>query len=97
MFCAIRTAKVSEGSGPEVVRRIRETFLPQVSSVPGFSAYYALALNDDRVATISVFSSPESVATSNDLAKAWVEQNASDLMTSPLDYALGEVMAHAAI
>lgn len=54
MHAAIRRYKAKPGSASELARRAQEGFVPLVSGLPGFIAYYGLAVDND-VVTVSIF------------------------------------------
>ena len=60
----------------EAIRLAVEGYLPIISASEGFIAYYWLPVDDDTLATISVFNSAEEASASNDAARDYiVEQN----------------------
>jgi hypothetical protein len=91
MYAAIRSAQAAPSAAPEIAHRIERSFLPTVSSLPGFQGYYVVTTADDVVTTISLFDNQASVEESSRRASAWVAQNLSGLVVSPLHVTAGEV------
>src|SRR5687768_13365639 len=77
----------------ETARRVNEGFLPLVSEVPGFVAYFFVDAGDEVMVSTSVFEDREGAEASNDKAAAWVAENLSDLLPSPPQITAGEVVA----
>ena len=55
MYAAIRQYKTTPGSNPEIARVAIEGYLPIISKVPGFVAYYGLEADDDEYVAVAVF------------------------------------------
>lgn len=65
-------------SDPEIIAKLKaaleEHFLPEISRVPGFSAYYAVDCGNGDIATISVFETREGEQHSMRLAQEFVKK-----------------------
>ena len=96
MYASIRKAKANPGAVAEISRRIQESFLPIISQVPGFKAYYAVDLGGDMLATVSIFANRAGAEESGRRAADWVQRDLAPLMASPLEIMTGEVIAHQA-
>lgn len=96
MYASIRRAKASPGSAAEIARRANEGFVPIISSIPGFMAYYVVDGGEDVVATVSIFSDRAGAEESNRRAADWVKQNVASLMATSLEFTTGEVVVHKA-
>jgi hypothetical protein len=75
MYASIRRYKMDPGSVEELMRRVREGFVPIISQGAGFMAYYALNAGNGVVASISVFETQAGAEESNRLAASWVKEN----------------------
>ena len=78
----------------QVLRGIREGFIPIIKNAPGFVAYYVLDSGSGTITSISIFEHRAGAERSNRLAEDWVGRNLSlTLPTSP-EVIVGEVFAH---
>jgi hypothetical protein len=93
MYAAIRQYHTDPGSIDEVVRRVNEDFVPLISDMQGFVAYFALNAGQGEFGTVSVFEDQDSAEESNRVAEEWVQQNLSSLLPRPR-FAAGEVVAY---
>ncbi len=96
MYAAIRRYNTDPDSVDEVARRVNEEFVDIISDMPGFVAYFALNAGQGEFGTVSVFEDQQSAEESNRRAEEWVNENASDLLPTPPDFAAGEVVAYRA-
>ena len=93
MFAAIRYYRTTADSVDEVVRRVREEFVPVIRDTPGFVAYLVLAPRQNEVVSVSVFEDRSSAEESNKKAEEWVSQNLSELLPDP-EFAEGDVVVY---
>ena len=96
MFAAIRRYHTDPDSISEVTRKVNEGFVPLVSEMPGFVAYFAMDAGQGEYGTISVFEDQASAEESNRAAEEWAEENLSELLPTPPEYAAGEVVSYRA-
>jgi heme-degrading monooxygenase HmoA len=96
MFAAIRRYHTDPGSVEEVARQVNEGFVPLISGMPGFVAYFALNAGQGEFGTVSVFEDQQSAEESNRVAEDWVSENLGELLPTPPDFAAGEVVAYKA-
>src|SRR5947209_6597318 len=92
MYATIRRYKTT--SAAEVVRLINETFVPRISEIKGFEAYYAFDAGEEVVASTSVFDSQEGADQSNLLAEDWIAKNGASFFVGKFPTLQGEVKAH---
>ena len=97
MFVAIRYYQTDAGSVDEVVRRVKEGFVPLIKDTPGFVSYFVLTPSEreNELVSVSVFESREGTEESNQKAEDWVGQNLSELVLLP-EFAAGEVVVYEA-
>ncbi len=95
MFAAIRHYQTNPDSVDEVVRRVREDFVPIIRETPGFVSYFVLDSGQGEIGSVSVFEDRRSAEESNRKAEEWVRQNLSELLPSP-QFAAGEVVVYEA-
>ena len=96
MYLSIRRGEANPGAAPEIARQVKDGFVPIISEVPGFKAYYMVDLGENMLATVSVFEDQAGAEESNRQAADWVKQNLAPLMASPLEIMTGEVVVHKA-
>jgi hypothetical protein len=92
MYASVRMYKGITDSA-EAGRRVSEGFVPLVSSVDGFVAYYFVDAGGGVMCSTSVFEDQAGADASNEKAAAWASENLSELMSGPPDIAEGEVVA----
>jgi heme-degrading monooxygenase HmoA len=96
MYAAIRRYHTDPDSIEEVARRVNEEFVPMISDMPGFVAYFVLNAGQGEIGSVSIFEDQQSAEESNSRAQEWVEQNLGSLLPTPADFAAGEVVAYKA-
>ncbi len=97
MHAAIRQYQGAPGSvDEEMIRRLKEGFLPIIKDASGFRDYYVLDAGDGRVATVSVFEDRAGAEESTRLAADWVRENMASLFPKPPEVLQGEVVVHGA-
>jgi hypothetical protein len=79
----------------EMGRRVQEGFVPLITKIPGFVAYYWLDAGNGVMTSMSVFEDRSGVDESVRLAADWIRDNAASLMPNPAQVTSGEVVASA--
>jgi hypothetical protein len=82
------------------MHRVDRDFAEALAQEPGFVAYQAIKLGDDKVCTLSIFHARDQAEASNDLAAEWVAEALEDFDVERMGVISGEVMvsrAHAAM
>ena len=81
----------------EAGKRVNESFVPMISKLPGFVAYYWADAGDGVMISASVFQDQASEEESNKKAAEWIRQNnMSAIMPNPPRITAGEVVAYKA-
>jgi hypothetical protein len=80
----------------EVARQVDEGFIPIISEVPGFVAYYFVDAGDGVMVSTSVFEDRSGAEESNSRAADFVQENLAPLLPNAPQIAAGEVVAHKA-
>ena len=80
----------------EMARLVNEGFLPIISEVPGFVAYYLVDAGDGVVFSTSVFEDQSGAEESNRRAADYIQQNLASMLPNPPQITAGEVVAHKA-
>ncbi len=92
MYASIRYYKTAKPE--EVIRRVREHFVPLISQAPGFQAYYLVHAGQDVTISVSIFDTRAGAEESNRLAQGWVRQSVQPLLMGEPNMHTGEVVAH---
>ena len=95
MYAAVRRYEgVTDPS--EVTRRAQEGFIPIISEMPGFVAYYWVDVGDSVVVSTSVFEHKEAEEESSWKAGEFVAEHIASLVPNPPQITAGELVAHKA-
>jgi hypothetical protein len=103
MYAAIRRYEIpNPEAADELTRHLNEGFLPIISEVPGFVAYYAayegefsgLYEGDVVLTTVSIFEDLAGAQRSTDAAAGYVKENLAALLPQSPTVTVGEVVAH---
>jgi hypothetical protein len=78
----------------EATKRVREGFVPLISSMPGFVSYYWVDAGNNTFLSISVFNSLSKAIESNEKASAWVHANLRPVLPNNPKIESGKVMVH---
>ncbi|MBV8733276.1 MAG: hypothetical protein JO321_17030 [Solirubrobacterales bacterium] len=77
----------------EAGRRVREGFVPLISEMEGFIAYYWVDAGNGVMLSTSVFETREEEEASTERAASFVHENLTELLTNPPLVTDGEVVA----
>ena len=78
----------------EAGRLVEEGFMPIISQMPGFVAYYWVDAGDRVMVSTSVFEHKDAEEQSNWRAGQFVAQHMAPLLPNPPNVTAGEVVAH---
>ncbi len=93
MYVAVR--RYDGVSDPhEVARLVEEHFIPVISEMPGFLAYYCVDAGDGVMISTSVFEHKEAEEQSTFRAGEFVAQDLGQLSPNPPQVTAGEVVAY---
>ena len=95
MYATVRCYEGVTDPG-EAARLVDEGFLPIISEIPGFVAYYWVNAGDGVMVSTSVFEDQSSEEESNRRAADYVRQNMASLLPNPPQITGGEVVAQRA-
>lgn len=95
MHITIRRYRIHAGLTQELLEHIRTGFVPLISRMPNFVAYYAVDEGDGDISGISIFGDEASAKASNAVAADWVLKNVASLISAPPQIIAGEVVATA--
>ncbi len=80
----------------EAGRRVNEGFVPLISQIPRFVAYYWVDVGGGVMISTSVFEDKAGAEESNRRAAEWVRQNLAPLFPNTPQITAGEVVAYKA-
>ena len=93
MYVAVR--RYEGVTDPErVAKLVDEGFIPIISEMPGFVAYYAIDAGDGVMVSTSVFEHKDAEEQSNFRAGEFVQEQLAPLMPNPPQVTAGEVAAY---
>ena len=96
MYAAVRRYEGVTDS-KEVARQVEEHFLPIISEMPGFVAYYNVDAGDGVMVSTSVFEHKSGAEESSWRAGEYIgEQGLASMFPNPPQITEGEVVAHKA-
>ena len=78
----------------EVARQVEEHFLPILSEMPGFVAYYLVDAGDGVTVATSVFEHKAAEEQSTFVAGEFIAEHLAPLMPNPPQVTAGEVVAY---
>jgi quinol monooxygenase YgiN len=91
MYASMRTYRVGAGAIDAVLHRVDRDFAEALAQEPGFIAYQAIKIGEDRICTTSIFSDREQAEASNEIAAEWVADELSDFEIERMGVISGEV------
>ena len=95
MYVAVR--RYEGATDPQRVGQVvDEVFVPLISELPGFVAYYAVDAGDGVVLSTSVFKHKDAEEQSTFLAGEFVAEHLATLLPNPPQITAGEVLAYKA-
>jgi hypothetical protein len=95
MYATVRRYEGVTNPG-EATRRVNEGFVPLISQIPGFVAYYWVDAGSGVMISTSVFQDQASAEESNRRAADYVRQNLVSVLPNPPQVTAGEVVAYKA-
>ena len=81
----------------KVAQLVDEGFVPIISEMPGFVAYYSVDAGDGVMVSTSVFEHKDAEEQSNFVAGEFVAEHLAPLMPNPPQVTAGEVVAYKAV
>ena len=95
MYATVRRYERVTDPG-EAGRRVNEGFVPVVSQIPGFVAYYWVDAGGGVMLSTSIFQDQSGAEESNRRAADWAQQNLATLLPDPPQITAGEIVAYKA-
>jgi hypothetical protein len=79
----------------EVAGKVKETLVPQLRELPGFSGYYLLEAGNGVLSSFGLFETSEQADDSKTLVTKWIsDENFSSVIPNPPKITSGKVVAH---
>jgi hypothetical protein len=95
MYVAVR--RYEGATDPQkVAQLVEEHFVPIISELPGFVAYYLVDAGDGVIATTSIFQHKDAEEESTFLAGEFVAEHLASMVPNPPQITAGEVTAYKA-
>jgi hypothetical protein len=96
MYATIRRYEAVDATRtPELVQKVNETLVPQLSKLPGFSGYHLIEAGDGVVTSIGFFDTSEQADESTRVAATWVrDEKLESALPNPPKTTHGEVVVH---
>ena len=95
MYVAVRRYEGVTDS-KKVAQQVQEGFLPIISEMPGFVAYYFVDAGDGVMVSTSVFEHKDAEEQTNFRAGQFVAEHLAPLLPNPPQVTAGEVVSHKA-
>ena len=92
VYAALRWYNVEPGMAEEMARRVRDGFVPLISSAPGYKGYYLIKSSNAVVITVGIFEHKAAAEQSHRLAADWVARNLGGVILGPPTLSAGEVL-----
>jgi hypothetical protein len=93
MYATVRRYEGVTDPG-EAGRRVQEGFVPLISDIAGFVAYYWVDAGDGVMTSTSISQDQAGAEESNTRAADWVRENLAELLPNPPQVTAGDVVAH---
>ena len=79
----------------EVTSKVKETLVPQLRELPGFSGYYLLHAGNGVLSSVSLFKTSEQADESANLVAKWItDENFNTAIPNPPKITSGKVVAY---
>ena len=86
---------IDQNSKDELKRKVGESLLPRLSTLPGFSSYYLIESGDGVFTSVGLFDTSTQAEESTRVAASWVvDQKLETILPNAPKVTGGEVIAH---
>ena len=92
MFVTVHNYTIGRGTQVDVGREA-QSFLGEVSSIPGFRAYYMVDTEDSTIASVSIFDTRDGIEECDRRAAQFVEAKLGGYRLSEGEFTGGQVLA----
>jgi len=86
---------VDQNRTDELTRKVNETLVPKLSTLPGFAGYYLIEAGNGVFSSIGLFETPEQGSESSKFVATWIRDEKLDTMVpNEPKITSGTVVAH---
>ena len=79
----------------EIAGKVKETLVPQLRELPGFSGYYLIEAGNGVLSSFGLFETSEQAGESKTLVTKWIsDENFNTVIPNPPTITSGKVVAH---
>jgi heme-degrading monooxygenase HmoA len=89
MYVTVRRYRLA-GSSNELLRRIKEEYVPIVTALPGFKAYHVVDCGGREAMSISFWESKMEAVRASEAAQRWISKSALGLVPFPPEKLQGD-------
>ncbi len=93
MYLTVRRYEGVSDTG-EIARRVKDGFVPLVSGIPGFVAYYWVDAGNGVVITTGIFRDQAGAEESDRRSATWLQDNLASFSKSPPQITAGNIVAY---
>ena len=80
------------GSGEELLRRIKEEYVPIITALPGFKAYHVVDCGGRETMSISFWENKTEALRASEAARDWISKSAFGLVPFPPERLQGDTV-----
>lgn len=97
MYATVRRYEgIDKVRSEEITRKVRDSLVPRLSTLPGFGGYYLIDAGEGVLTSVSVFETSSQAHESTRTAATWVrEQKLEAALPNTPKITAGPVIAHA--
>ena len=79
----------------EVAGKVKETLVPQLRELPGFSGYYLIEASNDVLSSVGLFETSDQASKSKEIVTKWIsDENFTSVIPNPPTITSGQVVVH---
>jgi heme-degrading monooxygenase HmoA len=91
MYVTVRRYTLA-GSSEELLRRIKDEYVPIVTALPGFKAYHVVDCGGREAMSISFWENKAEAVRASEAAREWISKSALGLVPFPPDKLQGDTV-----
>ena len=91
MHAAVRSYRADASQMDDVLAKLDEVFMPQITNADGFCGYQAIDTGNGGLVTVSCFESMEQAEASTEMAADFIRDELSDMDLERTDVKSGDV------
>src|SRR5260370_3643272 len=94
MHGTVRRYRVTIGTVPKAVKYVRGNLLPLLRQIPGFTAFYLFNAENNTLASVMIYRTPDGAEAANHLASSWFRSDWPSFQLMPPEMAVAEILTH---